>query len=104
MGGSATGTIIVSVSRVQVGVPIPSSALRFLANSFTKSILGNIKRGCALSSDVKSPWHARIQRDVDGFYRELRQVQEVASKRESIKLSSLPSEAIFDRPYRLPAS
>ncbi|CAK9028127.1 unnamed protein product [Durusdinium trenchii] len=51
VGGGKTGTIVVSVSRVQVGVPIPSSALRFLANSFTKSILGNIKRGCALSSD-----------------------------------------------------
>ncbi|CAJ1445646.1 unnamed protein product [Effrenium voratum] len=81
-GGNETGTIVVSVSRVQVGVPIPSSALRFLGNSswtaigFVKSILGNIKRGCALSSDESSPWNKRIKRDADGFYRELATVED----------------------------
>ena len=101
VGGKETGTIIVSVSRVQVGVPIPSSALRFLANSFTKSILGNIKRGCALSSDESSPWHKRIKRDADGFYRELAGVEEAAHKRRSLSISELPSEEIFDRPWQL---
>ncbi|CAK9115401.1 Uncharacterized protein SCF082_LOCUS53412 [Durusdinium trenchii] len=101
VGGGKTGTIVVSVSRVQVGVPIPSSALRFLANSFTKSILGNIKRGCALSSDESSPWHKRIKRDADGFYHELATVEDAARKRRSISISQLPSEAIFDRPWGL---
>lgn len=101
VGGGETGTIVVSVSRVQVGVPIPSKALRFLANSFTKSILGNIKRGCALSSDETSPWHKRIKRDADGFYRELSGVEESARKRRQISISELPSEDIFDRPWSL---
>ncbi|CAE7672357.1 unnamed protein product [Symbiodinium microadriaticum] len=74
-GGNETGLLMVSVSRVQVGVPIPSSALRFLANSFAKTILVNVKRGCALSSDESSPWYKRIRRDVDGFYAELREVE-----------------------------
>ncbi|CAJ1355143.1 unnamed protein product [Effrenium voratum] len=100
-GGNETGTIVVSVSRVQVGVPIPSSALRFLGNSFVKSILGNIKRGCALSSDESSPWNKRIKRDADGFYRELATVEDAAKNRRSLSVSELPGEDIFDRPWRL---
>eukprot|EP00439_Symbiodinium_sp_Y106_P045467 s990_g5.t1 len=92
---------MVSVSRVQVGVPIPSSALRFLANSFAKTILVNVKRGCALSSDESSPWYKRIRRDVDGFYAELREVEAAASHRRALSVSDLPSEEIFDRPWQL---
>lgn len=100
-GKSGTGTILVSVAHVHVGVPIPGTMFRFLANQLSKTVLANLRRGAALAEEVGSPWHKRIILDKDGFYAELDAVESVTVRRGAVSLSNLPDPSVFDRPLTL---
>lgn len=103
-GGNATGTVLISVSRVQVGVPMPASVLTFVFNSLGPSILNNVRKGSALAMEKGSLWNDRLQRDADGFYAELAEVEAVAAKRKAVSTTELPGREIFDRPWKLKAA
>merc|ERR1711971_1394666 len=75
VGGGQIGTLMVSISRVHVGFPVPQSVLRFVFHNFAPSILDNIRRGAIMAKEPGSPWYERMQRDRDGFYAELARIE-----------------------------
>lgn len=100
-GGNNSGTILVSIARVDVGVPVPAAVQRFIANGFAQNILNNVRVGSAFGSDEASPWSERIRQDAEGFYAELAAVEAAAAKRRAVSVSDLPGEEVFDRPGKL---
>lgn len=100
-GGNSTGTILVSVARVEVGLPIAESALHFVLHSFAEGFFGSIRNGSTLAIKEGSPWRKRLLQDVDGFYAELKEVEAAAAKRRLISSGSLPGPEIFDRPWHV---
>lgn len=100
-GGGTTGTVLVSVARVEVGVSIPDYMLKFIADSLSQTVLANVRRGADLAAERGSPWHGRIEEDADGFYAELAAVEAAAADRPRLSVSSLPGPEVFDRPWHL---
>jgi len=101
IGGGAAGTILIAVSRVEAGVPIPESILRFVLQTLSGNCLANLRNGSTLAGMEGSPWHERLRQDADGFYAELAEVEAIAAKRREVSVRSLPGPEIFERPWRL---
>jgi len=102
-GGNRSGTYLIAISRVKVGIPLREQWLTYLLHTLSPSILKNIRGGAHLAMEAGSPWNERLRKDADGFYRELEEVEQAAARREAVTMDTLPGDEIFDRKWSLGA-
>jgi len=71
------GTTLTSVVRVDVGMVVPHWVVNVALLSMAENFVSDVRKAAALAARTGSPWAERMQADRDGFYREMRRLQEV---------------------------
>lgn len=89
-GGGQGGTVVLQVSRVEVGFRVPREALNFFCNRMAQDYLENLKKCVRIAKEPGSLWHKRLLEDADGFYGELKAAEDAASRRRAFSVTELP--------------
>jgi len=98
-GGGKEGTCLVQVTRFASPVTPPQWIMNFVFRQVACSFMSDLSKSTSKAMQRDSPWSARIEKDADGLYGELRKIEAVASKRSEI--IALPEKEVFDRQWRL---
>merc|ERR1712203_50897 len=96
-GGSEVGTVALQVTRVDPGVKVSDRVLSFFFQTFVGNMAGDLQKQAAQLSKPGSPWLARMERDSDGLYAELQQLEQIASQRRPVSTSNLPGIEVLER-------
>lgn len=100
-GAGKRGCTIVQVTRVDCTVSVPTWVLNFVFKKMSTTFIADLRSSALKALHPDSPWAKKIQEDKDGFYRELRRIDEAAEGRREVRAKTVPGREIFDRKWRL---
>lgn len=101
-GGGEDGTVLVQVTRVDCTVNVPQWVLNKVFRHMAGAFMQDLRKSAAQARQPGSPWAERIVQDQTGLYRDCREIEENAQKREEITAQKMPRlDEMFARPWRL---
>jgi len=100
-GGGKRGTVVIQRTRVDAGLRIPEFVLNAFCTRLSQDWLENLRNCVKQAQTEGTPWYLRHLKDSTGFYAELAEAEQAASRRAAYSVSNLPTREIFERPWRL---
>jgi hypothetical protein len=96
-GGGSPGTLLLQVSRVDLGFPIADKIIKAIVNKAASTLVDNLIKSATRAKEPGTIWQERLARDKEGLYAELKAVEEVAAKRREVSSGSPPELDVFAR-------